>query len=398
MKGALEGIRVLDLGWVLSGPYCTMVLCDLGAEVIKIERPGRGDIVRHTAPMWTEQDSGYFMSINRGKKSVTLNLADERGRDIFLSLVKHADVVLENFIPGATKKLRIDYPVLKEVNPRIIYAAISGFGQTGPYAQRPALDVIVQGMGGIMSITGEPGRPPARVGASIGDIFTGVFMATAILAAIYERSKSGEGQMIDMSMMDAQVAMMEHAFTRYFVSGEVPGPLGSRHPSVAPFQAFPTKDGYIVFACIGVEPDPWPLLCSALDLIELIDDPRFATPNTRLQHHAEMEPILNEALKRRTTQEWLDELTELGIPCGPVNTLDKVAVDSQIAQREMIVELPHERIGTWKGINSPISMSRTPGRVWGLAPELSAHTEEILGDILDITPEQVAELREAGVV
>ena len=266
MKGALEDITVIDFGWVLSGPYCSMLLRDLGAKVIKIERPGRGDLVRGTPPLWTDTDSGYFMSINRGKQSMTLDVSTDEGRNILFGLVKQADVMLENFIPGNVKRLGIDYPSVKKINPRIVYASISGFGQTGPYANLPALDVIIQGMGGIMSVTGENDSGPVRVGASIGDIMAGVFTALGIVAALHERERSGEGQYIDTSMMDVQAAILENPITRYLVTGRIPERYGSRHPSFSPFQAFETKDGYIVVACISTIPDPFTLLCNVMGL------------------------------------------------------------------------------------------------------------------------------------
>ena len=398
MPGPLEDLRVLDLTWILSGPYCTMILVDLGAEVIKVERPGYGDRARWTGPSW-DNDSAYFMSINRGKKSITLNLADARGKGIFLDLVKHADVVVENYLPGTAKKLGIDYPVLAEVNPRIVYAAISGFGQTGPYAERPALDVIVQGMGGIMSITGEPGRPPVRVGASIGDIAAGMFAAIGIQAALHDRSRGGMGQMLDLSMLDGQVAILENAFARYWATGEVPQPMGSRHPAATPFQAFQTRDGYIVVAIMGADPDPWwGLFCSAIDRVDLIDDERFATSWDRTTHYEDLEPILTGAMRQKTSKEWLETLSALDIPCGPVQRIDEVAADPQVAHRGMVVEVPHPRLGTWRTVNSPIKLSRSPGEVRGIAPDMGQHTEEVLGALLDLTQEQVEELRQQGVV
>ena len=276
MAGPLEGIKILDLSRVLSGPYATMILADLGAEVIKVERPQGGDISRGNGP-FIDGESVYFLSINRGKKSITLDLTVPEGKELFLKLVRHADVVAENFVPGRMKKLGLDYNVLKEHNPKIIYAAISGFGQTGPYIGRPTFDIIVQAMSGMMSITGEPGGPPLRPGISLGDIGTGLFACIAILSALYERSRSGKGQMVDISMMDCQVAMLENAFTRFFATGKVPGPLGTRHPVFTPFQAFQTKDSYIVVAMVGGSSNHWPLYCTAIDRLDLIDDERFLT-------------------------------------------------------------------------------------------------------------------------
>ncbi|MCI0778326.1 MAG: CoA transferase, partial [Chloroflexi bacterium] len=319
MAGPLEGITVLDLTWVLSGPYGAMVLCDLGAEVIKVERPPHGDLARTTGPH-INGISGYFMSINRGKKSISIDLAKEEGKELFLKLVEQADVVVENFTPGAMDGLGLGYEALRERNPRIIYAATSGFGQTGPDRLRPALDVVVQGMGGVMSITGHPGGPPTRPGLSLGDIAGGLFTAIGVLAALQERERSGEGQLVDVSMLDCQVAILENAFMRYFATGDVPGPIGTRHPLATPFQAFPTKDGYLVLALWGGAENQWEMLCALLGTPELIYDERFATNADRTENHSELEPLMFEAMKKRTTAEWLHEFDAIGIPCGPLNT------------------------------------------------------------------------------
>jgi len=398
LKGALEDITVIDFGWVLSGPYCSMLLRDLGATVIKIERPGRGDLVRGTPPLWTDTDSGYFMSINRGKQSMTLDVSTDEGRSILFGLVKQADVMLENFIPGNVKRLGIDYQAVKKINPRIIYASISGFGQTGPYANLPALDVIIQGMGGIMSVTGEADSGPVRVGASIGDIMAGVFTALGIVAALHERESSGEGQYIDTSMMDVQAAVLENPITRYLVTGRIPERYGSRHPSFTPFQSFETKDGYIVVACISTIPDPFALLCNVMGLDELTSDPRFSTPYSRSDNYDVLEPILSKRFKARTTSEWLKDIQAVGVPCGPVNTIDKIVNDPQIKHREMLVEFPHPRLGTWRGVNSPLKLSRTPGKAQGVAPDLGEHTESILSEMLGMSKSKIDQLRKDGII
>ncbi len=397
MPGPLEGTVVLDLTWILSGPYCTMMLADMGADVIKVERPGYGDASRGTAPV-IGQDSAYFMSINRNKRSVSLNLQAQRGRELFLRLVEKADVVAENFTPGTMKRLGIDYPVLEKVNPRLVYCAISGFGQTGPYTERSALDVVVQGMGGVMSITGEEGGRPLRVGAPVGDINAGMTAAMAVCAALVERAKSGRGQMVDVSMLDCQVALVENAISRHIATGETPGPLGTRHAVMTPFQAFPTKDGWLVVGITGSNPGHWPLFCSALGRVELIDDPRYLTPWERTQHIRELEPVLTDALRQRTTQEWLDEMVPLGIPCGPVNTVPQVVRDPQVLHREMLVEMPHPRLGTWTFTGVPAKLSRTPGKVRIPPPDLGQHTDEVLGKLLGMGVKDVAALRKDGVV
>jgi CoA:oxalate CoA-transferase len=398
MAGPLEGITVLDLTWILSGPYCTLMLADMGAEVIKVERPGYGDASRGTAPVVNEVDSAYFMSINRNKRSISLNLQNPRGRDLFLRLVKHADVVTENFTPGTLKRLGIDYPVLAKENPRLVVCSISGFGQTGPYTERSALDVVVQGMGGVMSITGEEGGRPLRVGAPVGDINAGMTAAAAICAALVERSRSGLGQYIDLAMMDCQVALVENAIARHFATRETPGPLGTRHAVMTPFQAFPTRDGWIVVGITGSNPSHWPLFCSAIGHVELIDDPRFTTPWLRTQHIRELEPVLNEAIRQRTTQEWLDDMVPLGIPCGPVNTIPQVVGDPQVLHREMIVEIPHPRLGSWKFTGIPPKFSRTPGQVALPPPDLGQHTEQVLAGLLGMRGSEVEALRRDGIV
>jgi len=394
MNGPLHGIRVLDLTWVLSGPFATMILNDLGAEVIKVEQPGRGDIARGNGP-FIDGLSSYFLSLNRGKKSLTLDLAHSLGKDLFLKLVQKADIVAENFVPGTMKRFGLDYEVLQQHNPRLIYAACSGFGQNGPYAQKPALDVIIQAIGGIMSITGEPDGPPIRPGVSLGDIAAGLYLSIGILAALQERSRSGRGQMLDISMLDCQVAIQENAFARFFATGEIPGPLGTRHPVFTPFQAFPTKDSYVVVAIVG---DQWPLFCAIINRLDIMDDPRFADGYLRTQHYKELESIFNQIFKTKTTQEWLSELEAASIPCGPLNTIDKVTDDPQIAARTMILELSHPTAGPLRVINSPVKMSRTPSQVVRPCPELGEHTDELLGTLLSLTPEQIANLRQSGII
>ena len=383
MAGPLEGIRVLDLTRVLAGPYATMVLCDLGAEVIKVERPDGGDMARGTGP-FIDGESSYFLSLNRGKKSVILDLKDEQGKSLFLELVKKCDVLVENFVPGVMDRLGVGYEVVKEHNPRIIYASVSGFGQTGPYTKRPALDIIVQGMGGMISITGEPGGPPIRPGASLGDIAAGLFTAVGILAALHERERSGQGQMLDVAMLDCQLALLENAFARYFATGQVPGPIGTRHPVTTPFQVYETSDGQITVAFVGGAKDQWPLFCALLDRVDLIDDERFQNSWSRTQHYDELNPMIVEGMKKKTSGQWLKELEEARIPCGPVNDIIQVAQDPQVRARDMITEVPHPKGGSVKVVNSPIKLSRTPALVKGPAPGHGAHTRAVLEELLGL--------------
>jgi CoA:oxalate CoA-transferase len=396
-RGPLAGLTVVDLTWVLSGPFASMVLADLGADVIKVERPPYGDVARTTGP-YIGDWSTYFFSINRGKKSMVLDLKKPEGRDLFLRLAEKADVVMENYTPGTMDRLGVGYETLSARNPRLIYAATSGFGQTGPDRDRPALDIIVQGMGGIMSITGEPGGPPVRPGISQGDITAGLYAAIGILAALQERERSGKGQIIDISMLDCQIAILENAFARYFAAGEVPKPIGTRHPLATPFQAFPTKDGWIVVALSwGVE-NQWELFCATIGRADLIGDPRFDTPGLRTKHHAELEPILNEALRKKTTAEWLREFDAIGLPCGPLNDIPSAAAHPQVKAREMLVDVEHPDGFSLKIADTPVKLDRTPGGIQGPPPALGQHTDEVLARLLGLSAEEIKALREAEVL
>jgi CoA:oxalate CoA-transferase len=395
--GPLAGLTVVDLTWVLSGPFAAAVLCDLGARVIKIERPPYGDVARTTGP-YLNGESCYFFSVNRGKESVCLDLRQEEGRQLFLRLVEQADVVLENFTPGTMERLGLSYQTLSQRNPQLIYAATSGFGQTGPLRDRPALDIVIQGWGGMMSITGEAGGPPLRPGVSQADIVAGLYTAIGVLAALHERERSGRGQFIDVSMLDCQVALLENAFVRYFAEGRLPQPLGTRHPSATPFQAFPTADGWIVIALAwGVE-NQWELLCAALDRVDLIDDPRFDSSYHRTQNHAELEPLLNEALRRRPTGEWLQEFEAMGLPCGPVNNVAQVAQDPQVAARGMLVDVAHPAGFSLKLPDTPVKLSRTPGGSHGASPGIGEHTDSVLAGVIGLSTQEIADLRDRGVV
>ena len=387
MARPLEGIRVLDLTWVLSGPYSTMILSDLGAEVIKVERRIIGDVSRGNGP-YVNGISTYFFSINRGKKSMTLDLRSAKGKEILLQFVKRVDVLTENFVPGTLENLGLGYETLREHNPGLIYAATSGFGKTGAEATKPAFDIIAQARSGMMSITGEEGGRPVRSGVSIGDIAAGLYMTIGILAAIHERSKTGLGQMIDISMLDCQIAIMENAFIRYLNLGEVPRALGTRHPVITPFQAFPTKDRGIVIA-MGGGYSRWDLFCAAIDRIDLIDDERFQSNVLRNNHVAELEPIISEALLRKTTDEWMVEFEAIGLSCSRINSLVEAAEDPQILSRQMFAEVPVEGVGTMRIVNTPIKMSRTPCSVEKRAPNLGEDTREWLMEFLDLSESEV---------
>ncbi|HEY32833.1 MAG TPA: CoA transferase [Dehalococcoidia bacterium] len=397
MAGPLNGIRILDLTQVLFGPFATMLLSDLGAEVIKIERPEVGDIARGNGPL-VRGVSTYFLSLNRGKKSITLNLATQRGVEVFLELVRSADALIENFTPGTMEKLGLSYETVKEHNPKVIYVAGSGFGQYGPYADKPAFDVIVQAMGGIMSITGEEGGPPVRPGASYGDIAAGLFLCIATLAALQERNVSGEGQFIDISMLDCQLTVLENALVRYLNTDEIPHAIGTRHPVISPFQAFETEDGYVAVALRGGLKDQWPLFCVAIDRVDIIDDPRFKDGWSRTVNYKELEPILTDAMKSKTTREWVDELERVGIPCGPVNNIAQIADDPYTAVRNMIIDVNYPEAGTFRVVNTPFKFSRTPSVAERSSPDLGEHTQDVLKELLGMTPEDINTLRDAGII
>ncbi len=392
--GALSDIKVLDLTRVLAGPYATMMLADLGAEIIKIEQPGKGDDSRAYGP-YKNGESAYFMSLNRNKESLTLNLKAPEGKEIIKELVKQVDVLVENFRPGTMEKLGLGYEVLKEINPRLIYASSTGYGQTGPYSQRPAYDAVVQAMGGIMSITGQDGGVPTRVGTSIGDITAGMFCAFGILAALHERERSGLGQMVDVAMLDCQVAILENAISRFEFTGEVPGPIGNRHPSIVPFETFETMTSPIMVA-VGND-RLWATLCGLMDL-DIANDSRFATNPLRNENYLLLKPILVEEFMTKPAEEWQKMFDEAGIPSGPINSVDKVVTNEQVVARDMIVEVEHPTAGDTRIPGIPIKLSRTPGDVRMAAPVLGADTEMLLKEYLGLSPEQIAELSEKQVI
>jgi len=377
----LNGIRVLDFTWFLAGPYATMILADLGADVVKVEAPGRGDPSRAAGP-FIGQVSAYFLSVNRNKRSLVLDLKTEQGRATATQLAERADVLVENFVPGTMARWGLDYPTLAARNPRLIYASCTGFGQNGPRADQAAFDLVIQALAGTMSITGEANGMPVRVGFSIGDLGGALFLTIGILAALETRHRTGRGQAIDLSLMDTQVALLENAFARYFATGENPGRLGSRHPLIVPFQAFPTSDGYIVVTA-GTEAQ-WARLCDALGREELKTDARFATNTARRENIQELEQMLNEIFVTRTTDEWLNHLAKFEIPCAPIQTIAQAAEDLQIRAREMIVQVNDRAIGQQRIVNTPLRFSEMSAGVRTSAPQLGEHTEEILREWLKV--------------
>ena len=396
MPGPLDGLRILDFTWALAGPYGSMILTDLGAEVYKVEHVDTNEQHRGAGP-YVHGVSTYFFSVNRGKKSVTLDLKHPEAVQIIKDLIDPAsgaiDVLTENFRPGAMERLGLGYDALSAINPGLIYASTSGFGHTGPYQHRPAVDVIVQGMGGVMSITGHPDGPPARPGYSIGDMAGGMYTAIGVLAALHERHASGLGQHVDVAMLDAQVALLENAVVRAANTDEVPGPIGTRHPLVTPFQALPTADGWMVIA--GVK--DWQLFCVKIERDDLLHDERFQTNPDRTEHHADLEPILFEAFKKRTTAEWEAELEGVCI-AAPMNTIPEIINDPHIAARGMIAELPVAKSQkSIKVSGSPVHLSRTPINLNRGASAIGEHTREAL-ELIGRTPEQIQALVSEGVV
>lgn len=394
-QGPLTGIRILDLTRVLSGPYTSMMLADLGAEVIKLEMPKIGDDSRHFGP-FQQEESAYFMSVNRNKRSITLNLKAEKGKELFKTLVSQVDVILENYRPGTMEKLGLSYETIRDINPKIIYASISGFGQTGPYSRRAAYDGIVQAMGGIMGITGEKGGKPVKVGSSIGDIIAGMFCSTGILAAYIHRQNTGEGQYIDVAMLDSQVAILENAIARYTVTGKVPGPTGNTHTSIFPFETFPTATEDIMIA--AGNDALWGKLCTALDCPQLIEDERFSSNPERGYHHDEMFSLLCEYLREKPADEWISVLDDAGVPCSRVNTIDKVLENPQIQARDMILEVDHPKAGSTLIAGLPIKMSLTPGAVYKAAPVLGEDNRDVYKEMAGLEDEELAKLEKEGVI
>jgi len=376
----LSGVRVLDLTRVLAGPFCTMLLADLGADVVKIERPDGGDDARTFGPFLPSGESAYFAGINRGKRSITLDLKNPAARETFLELVKRADVVVENFRPGTMEAFGLGSEKLREVNPRLIYTSVSGFGRTGPYRRRPAYDVIVQALGGIMSITGFDPEQPARVGTSISDILAGIYSALAIAASLARRGRTDRGADLDLAMLDCTVAVLENAVVRYSVSGDVPGPLGTRHPSITPFQAFRASDGPLVIA--AGNDHLWRNLCTVLEVPHLIDDPKLATNRLRTENQPYMEGAVQSALGRATVAEWTAKLEAAGVPVAPIQNVAQVMADPQLQARDMW-NVMHDRDGrTVTTPGTPLvldGLKPTLGKTW---PRLGEHGEEVLREWL----------------
>ena len=384
IQGPLSGIIIIDLTRVLAGPYCTMVLADLGARVIKVETPVGGDDARHFGPFIETPDGGksaYFMSLNRGKESIALNLKDFDDKETFIKLLAMADVLVENYRPGTMEKLGLGWDVLHENFPQLIYAAASGFGHTGPYSKRAAYDLVVQAMGGVMSLTGQPGGEPTRVGSSIGDMTAGMFTAIGINAALFHREKTSEGQKIDVAMLDSQVAILENAIARYSATGEVPGPLGARHPSITPFDAFKTKDNHIVIA--AGNDNLFAILCNTIGQAGLAKSPLFKTNPLRTENCVVLKQELEKALSKKSVAEWNEIFDQAGVPSGPINKVDQVLADPQVLSRNMVVTAKDKITGPLKMAGNPIKMSAFEDPTTRkAAPELDADRETVISELI----------------
>ena len=376
MDGPLKNLLVVDLTRVLVGPYCTMILSDLGARVIKVEAPEIGDDSRNFGP-FIEDYSAYFMSLNRGKESIALNLKNDDDKKIFEKILAKADILVENFKPGTLEKWGYGWKDVSKKYPKLIYASASGFGQTGPLRELPAYDMVVQGMGGLMSVTGQPNTEPTRVGTSIGDITAGLFTAIGINAALYDRQKTGKGTFIDVSMLDCQIAILENAIARYLAKNEIPEPMGSRHPSITPFEAFKTKDSYIIIAAGNDK--LFKNLCNVLQIQEISTDEKFSTNSLRSENVDQLKKIIEEKLSLKKTDEWIKEMEQLKIPCGPIFNIKQAVENPQIQERNMIISSFHKKIGEFKSAGNPIKMSSYKDeKTRGDIPDLDEHREKII--------------------
>jgi crotonobetainyl-CoA:carnitine CoA-transferase CaiB-like acyl-CoA transferase len=394
--GPLTGVTVLDLSRVLSGPYCTMLLADMGARVIKVEHPGRGDDTRHWGPPFVAGESAYFLSINRNKESVSLDFKQPEGRRLLDGLIARADVLVENFRPGTLDRLGLGYEQLAGACPRLVYCSISGFGRTGPRRERPGYDAVMQGEGGLMSITGPEDGPPYRLGVAIADLVTGMFAAQGVLLALVARATTGRGQHVDVAMLDSVAAMLTYQAGIYFTTGRVPGRMGNRHPTIAPYETFEASDGEFVLS-VGND-EIWRRFCRAAGLEALAADERFTTNGARVRHYGELRPLLVEVLRTKSRDAWIEVFDAAGVPCGSVRNLAEVFADPQLDAREMIARLAHPTVGPLQLLGVPVKLSATPGRVRTPPPTLGQHTGQVLGELLGIGEQELARLRGAGTI
>ena len=406
-QGALSGLRVLDLSRVLAGPWASQLLADLGADVVKVERPGAGDDTRAWGPPWLDDidgkptgESAYYLSANRNKRSVTIDMAQADGQALIRELAGKADIVIENFKVGGLARYGLDYASLSAINPRLIYCSITGFGQTGPYAARAGYDFLIQGMGGLMSLTGRPdgspGEGPMKVGVALTDVMTGLYSTVAVLAALAHRERSGRGQHIDLALLDVQIASLANQAANYLVGGDVPRRMGNAHPNIVPYQDFPTADGYMIIA-VGND-SQFASLCEAIDRPQWARDARFRTNPQRVKHRDELVESLRGVTLTRTTAQWVSMLEARGVPCGPINRMDQVFADPQVQARAMRLEMSHPVAGKVPLVANPIRMSETPVQYRHAPPTLGEHTEAVLGEWLALDALQLAALHDRGVV
>ncbi|MSQ52576.1 MAG: CoA transferase [Betaproteobacteria bacterium] len=407
MPGALSHIRILDLSRVLAGPTCSQTLADLGAQVIKIERPGTGDDTRSWAPPYLKDAEGrdtseaaYYLSCNRNKQSLTLDISRPEGQKIIRALAEKSDVLLENFKVGDLARFNLDYENLKTINPRLVYCSITGFGQTGPYAKRAGYDFLIQGMGGLMSITGErddlPGGGPQKVGVAVTDMMTGMYSSIAILAALSSREKSGEGQYIDMALLDVGVAMLGNMHLNYFTTGEAPGRWGNAHPNIVPYEAFACADGHMILAT-GND-SQFRKFCEVAGCAELIGDARFSRNDARVRHRETLVPLLAQIIKKRERDDWVTSLESVGVPCGPINNIDQVFEDPQVRHRGMKFEMRHPLSGSVPLVASPMRLSGTPVEYQRPPPTLGQDTDSVLAQLLGMDSRSIAALRAQGII
>ena len=402
--GPLDGLRILDLSRVLAGPFCTQVLADLGAEVIKVERPRVGDETRTWGPPYVTDEHGedttesaYYVCANRNKRSVTIDFSQSRGAALVKRLLGRCDALVENFRVGGLAKFGLGYEQLREEFPALVYCSITGFGQTGPYAHRPGYDMMAQGMGGLISITGEPDRPPSKVPVAINDIMTGMYTAVALLSAVRHRDGTGEGQHVDLGLLDVQASWLANVASNYLIGGLKPERLGTAHPNTVPYQVFPTLDGFVIIAANNDR--QFERFCTVAGTPELPGDPRYATNALRVRNRDSLIPRLETVARTRTTAAWMEALEAAEVPCAPVNTLDQVFADPQIVAREMAIELPHPLAGEdIRLVGSPIRLSGTPVTYRRAPPTLGQHTDEVLAEVLDLGDGERAELRDEGVI
>lgn len=394
--GPLTGIRVLDLSRVLAGPYCTMVLGDLGADIIKVERPGSGDDTRAWGPPWAGGESAYYLSANRNKRSITLDIKQPEAQQIIRDLAAQSDVVVENFKLGTLEKLGIGYEQLKDINPKLIWATISGYGPDGPLAGRVGYDFVTQGEAGIMAITGEPEGEPMKVGVAIVDVTTALHTAVGILAALHERETSGIGQKVDSNLLSSAVAWLINVGSNYLVSGKPAKRFGNAHANIVPYQVFTARDQHITIA-VGND-GQFRSLCRILGIPECADDPRFRTNTNRVEHRDELIPMLQDIIETRDAQHWLDQMAEAGIPSGPINSIEQVFDHPQVLARNIVVETPHPTAGSVRLVGAPVELSRTPAGIRSAPPLLGQHTDDVLSTVLGKSDDEIELLRQKGVL